>query len=122
MKVKHRAAKALSFALAATMVLSSGSMAFADTGGEAEPVVTAEDAAQSSGQPVAAENSSSGDAANSDAEAPAKDPAASEQPAAGSSSSSSASSGSSPSPAEKTSSDSAAADSADAAGLCPAGR
>ena len=31
MKVKHRAAKALSFALAATMVLSSGSMVFADT-------------------------------------------------------------------------------------------
>ena len=119
MKVKHRAAKALSFALAATMVLSSGSMAFADTGGEAEPVVTAEDAAQSSGQPVAAENSSSGDAAKSDAEAPAKDPAASEQPAAGSSSSSSASSGSSPSPAEKTSSDSAAAESAAAPGQDP---
>ena len=70
MKVKHRAAKALSFALAATMVLSSASMAFADTGGEAEPVVTAEDAAQSSGQPVAAENSSSGDAAKSDAPQP----------------------------------------------------
>ena len=43
MKVKHRAAKALSFALAATMVLSSASMAFADTGGEAEPVVKKEE-------------------------------------------------------------------------------
>ena len=75
MKVKRRAAKALSFVLTVTMVLTSGSMAFADTGGEAnvQTAVAAEDAPQTPDKPVASEGSSSGDAAKSDAEAPAEE-------------------------------------------------
>lgn len=92
MKVKRRAAKALSFVLAATMVLTSGSMAFADTGGEADvqTAVAEEDAAQTPDKPVASEESSSGDAAKSDAEAPAEEtksdqPTSSDQSSTGSS-------------------------------------
>lgn len=59
MKVKRNAAKALSFVLAATMVLTSGSMAFADTGGEAEPVVMTEDAAQPPDDPAPSEPAAS---------------------------------------------------------------
>ena len=109
MKVKRRAAKALSLVLAATMVLTSGSMAFADTGGEADvqTAVAAEDATQTPDKPVASESSSSGDAAKTDAEAPAEETKP-EQPASSDQSSSEPSAA----PEESTAAEPAASESA----------